>query len=266
MPLSEAERIELQREVESIYFAPEEARAELRKRWKDKKLRKKVELFIGKEFPEVFLERPRAVLARQVLSPNFETLGFEASARKLKLSPVCFGYLDDKLVMKNLDKYFLCRLYFEGGVGKRGGAKVAVRHLLDFNAFNGKRIRNVMTNFGMNFVDFHNELTSKAKIGVDFFDGSNFLQKHGSLSRNYYRYLLALFVCHGVLFENYLMNGEYGILTKEVFWPNYKAVKDYFGVKPLIVRLTEPEREDDLHWRYYPSGTLTLADTLMKQA
>ncbi len=248
------EESELRSELDGIYISLEAAKNEIWRRWNDETLRKKVELFLEGDLPEIFRTAPRAIVARQVLSPNFEMLHFSDLAKKIDLRPVCFGYLDDKLVTKNLDKYYLCKLFFYDGLGRNGGEKLSSLNIVDFNKWNGKRFRDVKTIFGTSFVDFHNAFARLTGSDIDFFDASHFLKNKGSLSKNYYRYFLSLFICHGVLFENYLLNGEYGDLTRDVFLPNYRKVSEIFGVKPLIVRAVSLEEEENLRWRHYPQS------------
>lgn len=251
-------------ELDSIYMSLDEAKEEIKKRWNNAALKKQVTDFLKGDIPEVFLNAPRAIIGRQVLSPNFEMIGFEKLARLIDLSPVCFGYLDDKLVTKNLDKYYLCKLFFEDGVGRKGGERISLRKILNFNDFNGESFREARTNFGMGFADFHQLLTRSSGVQVDFFDGSDFLRKHGGVSESYYKYFLSLFICHGVLFENYLLNGEYGKLTQDVFLPNYLEVKKLFGVRPIIVRLVDANTENDLHWRHYPMISSDIVDKIIQ--
>lgn len=260
----ESENPDLRKELDGVYMSIEEAKEEIWKRWNDKELKEKVQIFLSNDIPEIFSESPCAVIGRQVLSPNFEMIGFAGSAELLELPAVCFGYLDDKLVTKNLDKYYLCKLFFEDGLGKRGGERISLRKILDFNKFNGESFRGAKTNFGMGFIDFHHALAHDFGVGVNFFDGSRFLRGHGMVSEKYYKYFLSLFICHGVLFENYLMEGEYGKLTQDVFFPNYSEVKRIFGVRPLIVRLVDPGVEDDLHWRYYPRVVSDIAAKIIQ--
>ncbi|HSX14377.1 MAG TPA: hypothetical protein VLE72_00500 [Candidatus Saccharimonadales bacterium] len=63
----------------------------------------------------------------------------------------------------------------------------------------------------------------------------------GRLAPHYYHAVMALYVCHGVLFEDFDggPNAESGLgsFVAEVVRPAFEAVSQTFGVKPLIVRL-----------------------------
>jgi hypothetical protein len=72
-------------------------------------------------------------------------------------------------------------------------------------------------------------------------DMSEWLQRLGK-AKNYYQAYLALFVAHNVLFEDYhggesTGNGQLGGFTADVFEPAWHAVRDRFGVAPMITPL-----------------------------
>ena len=242
----------VQGEMNAVYTPLDKVEEEILRRWSDRGLREKVEEFTGAHMPFISVDSPRAVLARQILSPNFETLRFLDLARQTSLTPCCFGYLDDKLVMNNPDKYYLCKLFFDDGIGKHGGKRLSAFNVLDFNVWNGKKISDVLTKQGIGFIDLHARMSRSLGVDLEFFDGSDYLKEKGGVGKNYYRHFLAMFICHGVLFENYLLEGEYARHSLEVFLPAYREVCSLFGVKPIITRVAPIETENDISWRYYP--------------
>jgi hypothetical protein len=244
--------INMRDEMNGVYMSIPEAEKEILRRWNDVELRRKVEEFTGVCMPFSQAKSPMAVLARQILSPNFETLHFLDLVKQTSLTPCCFGYLDDKLVTNNPDKYYLCRLHFDDGIGRGGGHRLSALNIIDFNTWSGKKISDVQTRFERGFVDFHMYMTRSLDINLEFLDGSDYLHEKGSFGKNYYRYFLAMFVCHGVLFENYLLEGEYASHSLDVFLPAFREISSLFGVKPIITRVAPIETENDLSWRYYP--------------
>jgi len=64
-----------------------------------------------------------------------------------------------------------------------------------------------------------------------------------------YSYLLALFVSHGVLFEDFVTDGSEARFTKEIMLPAFEKVQASFGLKPLIVSLV-PDLADEYWWCY----------------
>lgn len=71
-------------------------------------------------------------------------------------------------------------------------------------------------------------------------------------SEYYYLYYLALFICHGVLFENFLTNKEELEFTKYKVLPSFNKLSEMFGVKPLIVPVVPVEEETDQYWWCFP--------------
>jgi len=239
--------------IDDIYTSLEDAREEVWRRWNDKVLRAKVEEVLGGDIPEVFRDMPRAVLARHILSPNFETFHFLEKAMSINLKPLCLEYLADKFVSVNKDKYFLGNLFFFNGIGKNGGRRLSSLKIIDFNKADGKKLYDVQTMNGENFIQLHHKITENFQFeDIERFDISNFFKKNGTYARNYYYHYLVLFVCFGILFENFIEEEDYALITKCILIPNYKKVIHDFGVKPLIVRIVKKEQENDLYWRYYP--------------
>lgn len=75
---------------------------------------------------------------------------------------------------------------------------------------------------------------------------------YGKDSKKFYTYYLSLFICHGILFENFSIRGDEEKLTSDVVIPAVKELERIFGVKPLIVPLLPIEDENDPYWSYYP--------------
>jgi hypothetical protein len=148
----------------------------------------------------------------------------------------------------------LGRLFFYHGKGKNGGMKLESLNIVDFSQVNGKQLSSIRTVCGRNFVDFHHELfdTCYERRSHTFFDTSDWLHFHGTNAKMYYRAFLSLFVRHGVLFENILLNDQERAFTTNVLLPAFIWVQRRFGVKPLIVPLTPIEDEDSRLWMCYP--------------
>lgn len=251
-------------ELDAVYLTIEEAKEEIQKRWNDTELRSKMEQALASDIPEMMKQAPRAVISRHIMSPNFELLNFLSSAQKLGIDVAGFEYLDDKFVTKNEDKYYLGKLIFFEGIGKKGGEKSSSIKVVDFDFVDGKKINEVKTLIGGNFVDFHHQLVGSVLSAEQRVDMSPYYARNGGQASRYYRYILTLFICHGVLFENFLLSEFYGELTRDIFLPTYRQVVKEFGMRPLIVRLVPGESEEDLHWRQYPGEYKAIASGIMQ--
>lgn len=242
----------IRKELDEIYTPLEVAKEEIWRRWNDKELKGKVEDFLKGDIPEIFKESPRAALSRHVLSPNFELLNFLESVKEIGLKPAGLEYLEDKFVTKNEDKYYLGKLFFYEGIGKKGGRKTSSLKVLDFDLCDGKKFSDIRTIWKEDLISLHHKLVHPFVSDENIVDMSNNYRRNGMQASGYYRYILSLFICHGVLFENFLLSDVYKDLTEKILLPSYKEVFDIFGVKPLIVRLVPEESEEDIYWRYYP--------------
>lgn len=211
-------------ELDDIYTSLAIAKKEIHRRWNDKKLKKKVESFLKSDIPDVLTKSPRAVLSRHVSSPNFELLYFLDSSKKIGLKPLCLEYTKDKFVTKNWDKYYLGRMFFFEGTGKKGGSKITSLKVVDFDQYDGKKFSNIRTIWGESMIKFHHSLLCSKISSDNIFDMSCNYKRNGGRASEYYNYILSLFICHGVLFENFLLSDIYDDLTKNILLPSFKKV------------------------------------------
>jgi len=241
--------------LENFYTPLGGAKKEIRRRWNDKKLKKKVEEFLGGNMPEFLGHDPKAVIVRYVISPDIELHHFFDLANEANLRPVCVEFTDDKFVAGNSDKYHLCKLFFHNGNGKNGGDKISTQRVVDFNKLEGKKFDKMKTLWGEYFVDFHHHIAHGAIPDTKnhIFDFSKWFKKSTKKSKKYYyANYLSLFLCHGILFENFLTNEEELEFTEKKVIPSFNKIEKTFGLKPLIVPLTPVQDENNLRWWCYP--------------
>jgi hypothetical protein len=240
----------------NIYTKLSEAKKEVWRRWNDKELREKVEKFLGKKIEKFLKDSPKAYLGRNVASPNFELKYFLDLAKESGLNPSIIEYHSDKFIPENKNKYHLGNMYFFDGISNHKEYKIDAYKIIDFNKSKGKRIKNIKTLWNEKLIDFHHRILSdhlKVK-NVVYNDFSSWLKKNGAISKKFYTNYLAIFLCHGILFENYSSKykGEKKF-SLEVVAPSFKKIESIFGIKPLIVPLEPIKDEADLIWYCYPS-------------
>lgn len=239
-----------------VYSTISEAKIEIEKRQKDEKLKKKVKDFFGiYNFP--YLEdKPKAVLSRSIFTPNLEFDYYIDLIKTIKLEPLLLEY-DGKFVAKNSEKYHLCKLYFQHTKPAKS-INYSTMRIVDFNIYEGERMKDVKTIWDTSLTDFHRyilkqqhpEINQKETV-IDFYDWFN---QTRFLTDNYYFYFLSLFICNGVLFENFLINdNEEAKFIKDHLLNSFSAVNDYFGVKPLVCPLLPLENEKSKNWLSYKS-------------
>lgn len=237
-----------------VYTPYTEVIAELERRRADGALRKKVEDFLGRHLLEPLAGAPKAVLARCISTPNLEFKYFMDVVEHMRLDPLLLEYYG-KFVAKNQEKYHLCKLFIFDHVGKKGGVLYKTKPLVNFNEEEGKDMSEVRTPEGIRVIDIHHTLLESLYPGMtnhivpftEWFNETRFLTEH------YYFYFFALFIYHGVLFENFLTDDkeESTFIRKHVL-SSFEEVSRYFGVKPLIIPLLPIENEKFRTWLSYP--------------
>ncbi|MFA7061451.1 MAG: hypothetical protein WC156_11630 [Pedobacter sp.] len=237
---------------QDIYTSLEEAGTEIKRRWRDNGLRQQVSDYLG-GLPDCFIHEPRAVLFRNIASPDIEFHHFVEQAERVALKPVCLEYLNDRFCTRNADKICLAKLAIFNGRNKHGAAMISYKKVIDLKAADNKKFSVIDTLWGQNFVEFHHGLLHQHLPGMEICDVSdwhNFKDRHAA---DYYRYFLAFFVCHGVLFENFVTNEEEAVFYNAVVFPAMAEVTERFGVKPLIVPAIAEEKLQDEYWWCYPA-------------
>jgi hypothetical protein len=246
-----------------VYTSLDDAVNALMKRRTDSELMKRVESFLGPTLPSQFQTDPRLVLARHLVTPDHEIIRFLNVSDVIHIPPLFFEYLGDKLVFKNPAKYRLARLSFYKGIGKKGGVKRDERSIIDFDEAHGKPISSVKTTDNRSLVDVHHQLFLRRFPGYEdaLFDGTTWYAENGGTPLRYYPKFIALFLCHGILFENFFLDRKELEFTKDIFLPAFIEVFKKFGVKPLIVALEPTQLEGDDFWLDHPYSDKALFDT-----
>lgn len=258
---------ENRKEFNKIVYTPiEEAINELEKRRVDKKLEKKVIEYLNGDIPEIMKGGSKAVLFRQLITPNYEINRFMSVPDATELEVVFWEYYDDKFTPNNPLKHSLGKMGFRYGVGKKGGDKITYQKVIDFNASNGKKIKEIKTIWGQNFIDFHHELLERSFPGLKkcLFDASKWFHENGGSAGEYYKKYIGFFINHGILFENFILEGDELSFVKEKFLPAFYEVWKKIGKKPLIVALEPTDIEGDDFWSHHPAHVLDHVEKIKK--
>lgn len=240
--------------VGDIYTSLEVAREEIWKRWNDKELRKKVEEFFGEGILEAVRDEPRAVIVRQVASPNMEFFRFLELVKCTDLRPLVNEYVKDKFVSVNSCKLSLGKLSFFEKLNKKKCPILKHKKIINVDDSENKELLNINTIYGDRLVDFHHEMLRASIPEFDLnnlVDISDWCSVNGERANKYYYYFLAWFICNGILFENFLTDKNESDFTKKVVLPAFKKIKEEFGLKPLIVPIVKNIEAEDIFWRSY---------------
>ena len=240
--------------------------SELEKRASDPVLKKYVSALIQEDLPSPMTAGPVMALFRHTATSNFETLRFGMCAEVLDhLRPYIFEFSNDKFNDRNEAKYHLGKMHFHKGTDKFGASIHEAVRIIDFNSNNNVPLKDVRTLWGKSFLDLHRELFNQSipHLAQSRFDMSNWLQRHGPSAREYYKPFLALFLAHGVLFDNYMLEGKEALFTREVILGALLELHHECGYRPLIVSLEPTNREGDDFWLAYPWSDKAKVDAYM---
>lgn len=230
--------------TDSYYVELEQAQEILQSR---QNLREKLSKFWslhGVEFPARTIDELPLVAfcARQLVTFRFEDAVFLQMAEKSGLTPLWSPLADDTFTVVSSLKRSYVQPYMATGLSKNGQL-ITVRNRLVKDPHTRSRIplKDLVADDGTNIAAWHHKRWAQATTGTGrILDANEFKSGWGGSAQRYYLGLLSLFIAHGVLFEDY-HGGESGAalggFTARVFEPAFAQVAEYFGVKPLIVKL-----------------------------
>lgn len=250
--------------AKNLYTPLSEARELVLKRFADEKLKNKVLSFYGANVPPFHINKPRAVISRPIATPNFEFEYFLDVARETGLDTLILEY-PDKFVTKNSLKYHLCRIKILDR-SKNHPNNVTKHSPVNFNEWEGKHLSQVKTTSSKYIISQHHELLLMVhpELQDKIYDFTSWFETtRGTKNEDYYIAFLSLFVCFGILFENYLVDDkrEQEFVVKKVI-PAFEKVTELFGVKPIICPILPLRHEKDEEWYWYDHKHLPIIKNL----
>ena len=236
-----------------------EAIEELKRRKQDRVLEERVREYLNADIPNYFFDAPVFYLARHVATPNFETLRFMHLLDSAGFKTIISQDEKDMFVASNPMKKALIKAPIHTGFSlkdKKYHERFQYESIGDINQANGKQFSEITTHWGQPLIGFHKELC-EIYFGdrVQVIDDSAWIDRNhrGNLLEHYKRFL-ALFIVHGVLFEDYLIEDEQERdFIDKVLAPAFAWVEEYFGCKPLIAQLNPTSAESEHFWISYPA-------------
>lgn len=234
-PLSEALRLLEERQNDSIFMT-------------------KINNLLNNNIPNIFKNKKCGIMARQLATPNHENRTFISLAKENNLHPVFLEYFDDKFTSNNKYKHSLGQLRIKNKTDINKKECLEKITIIDFNKSNGKKLKDVKTLWGEPLVDFHKRLFDVYNLkDFSFLEETDWYEKVNEKPIDFYIKFFLLVTCHGVLFENFLLekNDGEGQFTRDVVLPALDKVIELTGVKPLIVPIESIDLETDAFWYYH---------------
>lgn len=233
-----------------MYVPLDEARVELKRRWEDVDLRKRIEAELGDKFMPAFAERPRAISFRQVCSPDNGFTFFYQCAKYIGAEPLILEYHGDIFVHFNAEKKGLGRLRVTQDDGTRSTVDI-----MNFHENEKKPLGDCLLKSDENLVNFHHKLFDVSGYRIEFLDNTEWFHSVGKAAEYYYPILLHC-VAHGILFETFMGDEDIAEerFTSDIVVPTIQKIRDRFGLAPLVVN-AYPENQNDIedfYWWSYP--------------
>jgi len=252
-----------------LYTAIEDVSSIIKTRWADANLRKAVSDSLTGDIPEVFAKEPSGMMWRPIATPDGEFCRFYERAKLAGVRPVSCEYTEDAFCSRNFSKCGLAKLTMASGVDKNGHNIIVKRKVVDMRASEGQKLSEVRTLWGERLVDFHHVLheAMHPEMKDHVADISQWVRKFGPTPRQYYVALFSLAVSNMVMFEDYDVIESESTFIKDVILPAFNEVKDKFGVKPLIVRISsQAEYMQDPYWWCYPEAVEEFMEAHVRRA
>ena len=244
--------------VDHIFTPQRDAMLELMRRRKDLRLKRSVITNLtsgGREF-RTRLERPSAILFRQIASPTQEVLRFLKIASHTGMQAIILEYHGDKFVSAgNPFKRALGKMPIYQQTASDGRDIVHYRTIVDFNSYVGKPLSTVRCTNGQSLVEFHHKLM-KEIAGFDTnkycIDATTWFHGNGGSANGYYEQFLSLFIRDAILFEYIEPTISEQTFARDVFIPAFRRVEAVFGLRPLIAELIPKNKSGRIFWDSYP--------------
>lgn len=212
------------------------------------------------DLPEMIKEKKPAVLFRNIVTSNHEVMRFLSLVDAIDgFYPLLLEYKEDKFTDNNEWKHSLGKIPFFLGLDKNHNKRLQKVSVIDFTAWNGKKISEVETFWGQKLADFHHELLTTINPRADQYvilDISEWISNSGGNAGEYYKHFLKLFLSKALLFENFMLSPKELSFTREVFLPAFIEICAEVGQKPLIIALEPTDIEGDNFWISQPHASL----------
>lgn len=202
------------------------------------------------------IDRPVALLFRQIATPSFEVCSFIRKARRLGLEPVILEHVNDNFSVHNSYKRSLAVMPIV--IGKNCHNQVVWRRqrLAELNSLEGRRLNSIKLASGESLVSYHHRKLYET-FGARtprLLDLKDIVPSVVFGAQAYYYDVLDLLYGNVVLFEDFVVDNQTADFFKRIVLPAYKYSFKKMGQPPQIARLTFGKRSASPLWDYYPSS------------
>lgn len=236
----------------NIYTSLESANLEIRERWNNPDLTRKVAEYLKDDIPDFLLTKPHLVIFRNITTANRESERLIELSKETGIDFISLEYSHDKFVAFNPDKYDILMQRINLDKNNNGQNVLAKIKIADIDAVQGKLFKDIKTRWGEDLVGFHHNILYKRypEFKGKVYDISDWLQNNGGKARLYYEKFMVLLLRNCILAESFEFKGDEEKFIKEVISPAFEKIESVFNLRPLIVQLARKGQELDPAWWY----------------
>ncbi|CAN1573236.1 hypothetical protein MCELHM10_03434 [Paracoccaceae bacterium] len=199
--------------------------------------------------------RPRAILFRQIATPNYELRRFLRLCSRSGYTPVILQYHTDRMSCQNAFKRSLVAPMFLDGINRNGQPIFRRHHLINVETVEKLRLSEVTVS-GRTLPDLHADLLQLAIPKETFrtVDGSSLFGSYSAGARDYYVDLFVALTGGLILFEDFLTDAKEADFFARVVLPAFDAACKILGHRPMISKLCDNRRMPSPLWYAYPAS------------
>ncbi len=211
------------------------------------------------------IDRPVALLFRQIATPSFEVCSFIRKARRFGLEPVILEHVNDSFSVHNSYKRSLAVMPI--ALGKNCHNEIVWRRqkLAKLDRLEGRKLNSIKLASGESLVSYHHRKLYGA-FGTRtprLVDLKEIVPSVAFGAQGYYHDLFNLLHGNVVLFEDFVVDSQTANFFTRIVLPAYEGSMTKTSYRPQIAKLTFGERSASPFWNYYPSS---VSDSMMGAA
>ena len=199
--------------------------------------------------------RAKAILIRQIASPNYELRHFLRLCRRFRLEPVVMTIQSDRLSCKNEFKRSLVAPMFIEGINRKGSAIFRRHKITDIPKAEGKSFGSIRIH-DLPLPVFHGRLIDAALPSESFrlIDGSVWFGSFPGGAKDFYVDLFLELSQVAIFVEDFVADEHEAEFFRRVVHPAFRTAEKLLGVRPVVSQLTPNRRVLSPLWYAYPAS------------
>lgn len=201
---------------------------------------------------------PRAILFRQVATPNYELRRFLRLCSRSGFTPVVLQFHADRMSCHNSYKRNLIAPIFVDGIGRNGLPFFKRSKLKSLEKVDNLRLSDIEI-AGRELPKFHADLLLAALPNQPFLsiEASAWFGTYRGGAREYYVDLFQALIGDVLLLEDFVADGEEKRFFDDIVCPAFETASAILGRRPSIMQLCSNRRMASPLWYAYPASYRT---------